>query len=680
MMRDACKEIIDRFELVRQIEELVINFPDPPKWNHIDGYDKPKAKQKFEHSIQPPKGKEPTDEFIEQELDRMINGYWFYNNGILEYITGLHYFFLNYWKDKKGRLMRFIDSQREFFLLWDAVEKDPNLAGLVLVGNRRFGKTQCGTCILYYRAIFNKGHWSGLQSKKDPDARGVFNKIIFSWRKLPDWLRPMDSGETRPAKELEFTEPRKRGAGSKKTIFDEVLESRIDFRGSDEGAYDGEELDSYLMDEAGKTVLKNVFETWKTVKKCLMRANQIKGKALITTTVEEMEKKGGANFKLIWDDATLKKVNPSVGRNTSLLTRFFVSSDWGYDGVHPVTGEKFVDDYGYSNRVAAREYILSVWSTLDGDDLASEQRKDALEIRHAFQLKNFGGCFANDLLQVQLDYLERTNTAESENAPLNLVTRVTFYRDSSGVKWRHDSNGDAYMVWDFPAPHLSNKNRKEGDKVVAPENDDSFAIGVDPIGATLTTGTEKSQAVAYVYRKGDANDPENSGLLCLRYAPKRGSIRLKADFHKYVMMLCEYYGCKANYESDIDDYYEKFLEEGFRNYVMWRPKNTIDPKRKNVVYKYGTPSKDPFAFQRQIDIGDEYIKMRYHKIYFVELVRQLIAFDRDDRTKSDEAIAFFMAIIAGMEKKMDNKPQKSKLCILPTQSRGGVSLAFKKAI
>ncbi len=680
MMRDACKEIIDKFERVRQIEELVIYFPEPPKWNHIDGYDKPKAKQKFEHSIQPPKGKDPSDEFMEQELDRIINGYWFYNNGILEYITGLHYFFLNYWKDKKSRLMRFIDSQREFFLLWDAVEKDPNLAGLVLVGNRRFGKTQCGTCILYYRAIMNKGHWSGLQSKKDPDARGVFNKLIFSWRKLPDWLRPMDSGETRPAKELEFTEPRKRGAGSKATIFDEVLESRIDYRGSDEGAYDGEELDSYLMDEAGKTILKNVFETWKTVKKCLMRANNIRGKALITTTVEEMEKKGGKNFKLIWDDATLKKVNPVVGRNTSLLTRFFVSSDWGYEGVHPVTGEKFVDDYGYSNRQAARDYILSVWSTLEGDDLASEQRKDALDIKHAFQLKNFGGCFPNDLLQDQLDFLERTNMREEDNAPLNLVRRITFYKDESGVHWRDDPKGYAQMVWDFHNISDSNKNVSGRNGLLSPNNKDSFAIGVDPIGATTTTGTENSQAVAYVYRKGDINDPENSGMVVLRYAPIRKSIRRKRDFHKYIMMLCEYYGCMANYESDIDDYYETFEEEGFINYVMMRPKNTIDPKRKKREYKYGTPSKDPYALQKQHDIAYDYIVLRYFKIYFVELVRKLMTFDPEDRTEFDDCIAFFMALIGGTDRKQDNKPKTSGLSILPVHNRNAVSMAFKKAI
>lgn len=676
MMREACKLLIEQFERVRTIGEIDIHLPEPPKWNHIAGYDLPAGKQFFPYPKPP---KVITEEFLQSEIERLDGWFWFYNGGRLECISDTHYLYLAYWRDK-GKTMLFVDAQRDVFLHWKEVEIRKEFAGVNLATNRRFGKTSIGNCILYKRTTSGPYHRGGIQSKTSDDAKTIFKKLVSSWTQLPEFMKPVDSGESRPATILEFSEPRSRSNKNSGKVYGEALNSSIDHRSSVEEAYDGEELYSMYDDECGKTISCNTDTRYYTYRFCLQKGSAITGRTFRTTTVEDMEKKGGANFKKTWDASRISTTNPKTGRTESYLTNLFIPADYGYLGEHPITGVKFVDNHGYSNREAAREFILSLWENLEGDDLSKAQQKDPLSERHMWQAKNFGGCFANDLLQVQLDYLERTNTAENENAPLNLVTRVTFYRDASGIKWRHDSKGDAYMVWDFAHAHLSNKNKKAGDKAVSPENDDSFAIGVDPIGATLTTGTEKSQAVAYVYRKGDANDPENSGLLCLRYAPKRGSIRLKADFHKYVMMLCEYYGCKANYESDIDDYYEKFLEEGFRNYVMWRPKNTIDPKRTKVTYKYGTPSKDPFAFQRQIDIGDEYIKMRYHKIYFVELVRQLIAFDRDDRTKSDEAIAFFMAIIAGMEKKMDNKPQKSKMSILPTQNRGSVSLAFKKAI
>jgi len=673
MNREDCKLAIEQFERVRTIGEIQVYLPESPRWNLIPGYNLPANKQFFPYPEVP---KNITEEFLHQEAERLNGGFWFFNAGRLEYISDTHYLILAYWRDK-GKRMRFIDAQRDVMLHWQQVENMPNMAGVNLATNRRFGKTTLGNAILYKRTTGGTYRRGGMQSKTNEDVKTIFKKLISSWTQLEDFLKPVDSGETRPATILEFSEPRKRASKDPNKIYGEALNSSIDHRSSVEEAYDGEELYTMYDDEVGKTKEVNTDTRYYIYRFCLQKGASITGKTFRTTTVEDMEKKGGKNFKKTWDASRISTTNPKTGRTESYLTNLFIPADYGYLGEHPVTGVKFVDDHGYSNREAAREFILTLWEGLEGEDLARAQQKDPLSERHMWQAKNFGGCFANDLLQIQLDYLERTNSHEDENAPLNLVTRVTFYRDAERVKWRHDAKGDCYMVWDFSGTHLTNKNKIGNNRLMMPDNDESFAIGVDPIGATMTTGSEKSQAVAYVYRKGDATDPENSGLLVLRYAPKRGSIRLKADFHKYVMMLCEYYGCKANYESDIDDYYEKFLEEGFRNYVMWRPKNTIDPKRKKVEYKYGTPSKDPFAFQRQIDLGDEYIKMRYHKIYFVELVNQLINFDRDDRTHSDECIAFFMAIIAGMEKKTDNKPKTVGLQILPVHNRGGVSLAFK---
>jgi hypothetical protein len=431
-----------------------------------------------------------------------------------------------------------------------------------------------------------------------------------------------------------------------------------------EEAYDGEELTTYIEDEVGKTIGVNTDTRYNIVKYCLMKGPTINGKALRTTTVEDMEKKGGANMKKTWDASKMATMNPETGRTASMLTNLFVPADYGYLGNHPKTGEPFVDEYGYSNRALAKEYILSVWNNLEGDDLAAEQQKNPLTEKHIWQLKNFGGTFDNELLEIQKDYLERNNDHEEDNAPKNLVRRVTFYRDAEGkVKWRDDKNGHCQMVWDFDDSKYSNKNKSGSNGLKSPDNDESFAIGVDPAAATITTGKEKSKAVAYVFRKGDMNDPENSGLMVLRFAPWP-RMRFKRDFHKYVMMLCEYYGCKANYESNIDDYYEAFIEEGFKNYVMWRPKCTIDPQRKNAKYKYGTPSNDAFALQKQTDIADEYIKTRYHKIYFIEAVDSFIKYDPEDRTKSDDAIAFMMALIGGTDRKMDVKPNTSKLSIL----------------
>lgn len=141
--------------------------------------------------------------------------------------------------------------------------------------------------------------------------------------------------------------------------------------------------------------------------------------------------------------------------------------------------------------------------------------------------------------------------------------------------------------------------------------------------------------------------------------------------------MCQYYGCKANYESNVDDFYETFINAGFKNYVMWRPACTIDPQRKNIKVKYGTPSNDAFALQKQTNIADEYIKTRYHKIYFLKLVEQLIEFDPDDRTKFDDAIAFMMALIGGTDGATKEKKETSKMKIIKVYKKPDLSFLRK---
>jgi hypothetical protein len=82
---------------------------------------------------------------------------------------------------------------------------------------------------------------------------------------------------------------------------------------------------------------------------------------------------------------------------------------------------------------------------------------------------------------------------------------------------------------------------------------------------------------------------------------------------------------------------------------MWRPKSTIDPNRKNKKVKYGTPSKDPFALQKHFDTVYDYVELHCDKIYFTELIEDLIGYKHAKRTKYDDTVAFGMSLLAGTE-------------------------------
>lgn len=641
------KEAVARFERQRLIGEIDVFQPEPPKdYKLISNWDLPAKDQYFTYTEQPHRNQEPSQEFLLTEASRFKDGYWLFINGELFWFTPFYYFFLNYWTDK-GKRMRFVDSQLTVALWIWQIELMDNMMGGNLVTNRRFGKSVFGTAWAYFRTVTKPFHRTGMQSKTNQDVKLLFGKLIKSWQKLPSWLKPIDSGETRPATVLEFSEPRTRSTSKDKKVYGEVLDSSIDFRSSEEDGYDGDELGTYLGDEEGKAITVNTDTRWGVVQFCLLIGATIVGKALRTTTVEEMERRGGKNFKKTWDDSLMSTLNPETNRTNSMLTNLFIPADFGFSGHHPITKQPFVNEYGISNREAARAFILSLWTNLSDDKLKAAQRKNPLTLKHAFQVSENSGTFDQeiyDYLELQKEYLEGTSLT-GEKAPKNLRRTVTFYRDIDGLaKWRDDEQGHASFIWDFQKGQSN--ARKQGElNQWRPLNCEEFVGGCDPFAATIVSGPG-SMGVLYIFRKGNGDDYENSGLPILRYAQRTRKVE---DFHKNVMIICQYFGCKVNYECDVPDYYETFVRELFKHYVMWTPKIAIDPTKRNHTPRPGTLSKDPYAFQKQFQVLVSYLYARWHKILFIELIDQLIDFDVNDRTKSDEVIAFTMALLGGWE-------------------------------
>jgi len=643
---------LDKFERKRMCGEISVELPTPPLFRSIANYDKDKSNQKFHYTDVPLNYEELDDdeqgEIALREYDKIKNGYWFFNNGNLEYITGYHYAFLTYMVIDGDKPL-FTDAQRDFFYVWDAVEKDPSCFGLCLTTPRRWGKGEVSIIIAYLRTILNQFSHCGIQSKNLDGAKDLYAKLVQRWQRLPAYLKPIDEGESNPKSALRFFEPGKRSTKAQKKEYTTALNSWIDYAATVKTAYDGQKLKTYIFDEAAKAENVDVEECWNVVRFCLLNGSRIIGKALITTTVEDGDSfEASVQYKNIWD-----KSNPNErlesNKTQSGLWRYFNPAYMGYYGEDDITGVSFIDEYGYSRQQLAKDYILRNRQGLDDRQLASEKRKLPLTVEEAFQTDSTQCHFNSINLNEQLTYLR-------EYAPRGLVNRVTFYRSSNGdVTWRADPKGKFQMCWDFKDRKDANKNIVENG-LKKPSNTSSFAIGVDPFASTIITGEQGSNGVAYVYRKHDINDPEDSGLVVCRYADRPP---LKSIFHDQVILMCEYYGCKANYESDVEDYYEYFINKGYRNYVMWRPKSTIDPNRKNKKVKYGTPSKDPFALQKHFDTVYDYIELHCNKIYYEELILDLISYKHAKRTKYDDTVAFGMSLLAGTENvKVEGKESK----------------------
>lgn len=118
------------------------------------------------------------EQFRTQEWDRRLNGFWFYNNGTPTYITGLHYFYLNYWTLDTG-LPKYRDTDRKYFYFLQYCIEDPECFGMVEITKRRQGKTFRGGVFLYEYTSRTKNAQAGVQSKTGSDAKTVFRKAVI---------------------------------------------------------------------------------------------------------------------------------------------------------------------------------------------------------------------------------------------------------------------------------------------------------------------------------------------------------------------------------------------------------------------------------------------------------------------------------------------------------------------
>ena len=132
------------------------------------------------------------EKFREQEWKRRLCGLWFYINGEPTYITGLHYFYLNWWKIDIG-FPEYRDPDRKFFYVLQYAVEDERCGGLVEATKRRQGKTYRGGCFLYEGISRTAETEGGIQSKTATDAKAVvFQKAVVSpFKKLPDFFRPI---------------------------------------------------------------------------------------------------------------------------------------------------------------------------------------------------------------------------------------------------------------------------------------------------------------------------------------------------------------------------------------------------------------------------------------------------------------------------------------------------------
>jgi hypothetical protein len=670
----------------------------PKKPSIIDGSKLPKKNQKFRHVIVPESFSEiefDSDgkpiyskdqwEFISKEFERCNNGYWFMNNGTPIYITGMYYYYLNYWTLENGNRPEYRDSDRKFFIFFEECYNDPYILGIIRGKKRREGATSQGSCISTKIATFEENQRCGTISKTGKDAEDLFQSmIVYGFFALPIFFQPRTDSSTNPKTKLLFIEPAKKGAGAKSnktTLKREGLNSFIDFRNTKLNSYDSGRFSFILIDEGGKWEEIDISKYLMIVQQVVMQGASKVGFLYMPTTVNPPNQ-GGDRFKKMWDNSNQFK----HGKETpNRMVRYFQPAEEGLAG--------FIDEYGYSvvdNPTAeqlaflkkkqeevpkreripdkelekgAKQYLLDQLLRLtDSDDISEFKRMYPSKEDDMFSFGDSISPFSLERIESQERWLLDNPT------PLRKVKLLWNDRDRK-VEWIDDASGK-WLIYKLPkrenAFTINNYN------VCSPLMSHEYGAGVDPF-RTNKTSEKGSNGSICIGTKLDTTkeESEEGGEVVAMYL---GRPPTKEEFWKECLLASLFYGVSVTIERDAgDSYYEYFQKYNFLGanclpMLGKKPDFAIDPERKKGRNEllYGVNSADPYAFAKQIDAGQIYVMKYCWKIMFPVLLDELKRFDVSDRTKFDTTISFLIMLLAIMGESKQRKIEQRKEPLVQT--------------
>jgi hypothetical protein len=579
---------------------------------------------------------EECENYREQEWFRRINGFWFINNGEATYITGLYYFYLNWWKIDVG-LPKYFKYDRYRFYHIDYCNQDPFSYGRLEVGPRRMGKTYVGGVFIYEPVSRSKNSNGGLQSKTNEDAKKVFAKaIVSSFRKLPHFFRPVfdTSAGPIPKSEIRFINTSRKGSKIKAEDLEEELESIIDFRASGKFAYDGDKQIRMLHDEIFKTEGVDVYDRYLVVKECLVDniTEEIIGKYMGTSTVEEVEGQL-ESYERMWKESDPSKRNDN-GHTESGLYHYFISA----------VETRGMDKYGNCDEIKNLQTITNAVSAItDAKKKSDYKRKYPLSIKDAFRPKSEACHYNLEKLEDRYDLLSII--------PEKFVRGVFKWNNvddmTKGVSFVERKNGPFMLHKDID--YKSDKWNQVGfnGSTPFPKNKAKYACGNDSYDHTTTVDGRKSNGANALFYKFNPMDPLNSDkFVCLYcFRPKKPSI-----FYDDTLKLLWFFSSQMLFEDNKQGIRTFFDGKNCSKFLLHLP----DRKEPGIPATVNT-------HKAIVDNTEEYIEDCADLVDFPDLIVDWVKFDINNTTKFDLGMASGYALLQADRIKPAEVKKESKL-------------------
>ena len=676
---------------VIEIQDLVIGLPQSPEnvyenkdkmWKRIPyPKDLEKIKSVFDWNKYPATFKEKYYDYIDEEFNRREKGFWFVNKDKLTYVTGSHYMYLQWSKIDVGAA-DYRESNRLFFIFWEACKADQRCYGMCYLKNRRSGFSFMASGETVNQATISSDARFGILSKSGGDAKKMFtDKVVPISVNYPFFFKPIQDGMDRPKTELAYRVPaskltrRKLDAGEVDEDI-EGLDTTIDWKNTGDNSYDGEKLKLLVHDESGKWERPdNILNNWRVTKTTLRLGSRIVGKCMMGSTSNALDK-GGENFKKLYyaSDVTQRNRN---GQTSSGLYSLFIPMEWNYEG--------FIDAYGLPVFDPPKDEVkdphgeliitgvIEHWENeVDGlksdqDGLNEYYRQFPRTEKHAFRDEAKESLFNLTKIYEQIDYNEDVKNK-------SLVTRGSFQwegeKQDTIVRFVPNNNGRFLVSWVPPANLQNRVIVKNGAKY--PGNEHIGAFGCDSYDISGTVDKKGSKgSLSGLTKFSMENAPANMFFLEYIARPETAEI-----FFEDVLMALHFYGMPILAENNKPRLLYYLKRRGYRHFSMNRPDkvyNKLSVTEKDIG---GIPNSSEDIKQAHAAAIESYIEDyvgitndSYGQMYFQRTLEDWGKFNINNRTKHDASISSGLAIMAC---------NKNKYTPVYRQQKQAVQLGFKR--
>lgn len=663
--------------------EYDMPIPVMPDFEDMENYELPVKDQKFKKteipkSIQNRKNNLTIEEseFIRREFHKRKHGVWYLIKGIPVYFTGAYYTYLNYWWTKNNVQPEFRYIQCLLFMFWDMVKRDPHCYGANLIKPRRIGGTEFTLFLAWEYITRVRNVKAGMQSKNDDTAFVNFKRLTRANKKMIWFMKPISKGSEDPNDALEFRYPQKNNTDKKmremamsgqdeEMIYSEdEMGSSIDYKPCDPLAYDGEEVNLYILNESGKLERMSLLDCWDKVKPCLhyFDGAEIVGKAWFESTIEEINDEQIEEINTLWKDSDPNHRDEN-GRTISGLYRIFVNY---LDAAKP-------DDYGFPDKETAKKFhdnkIDALKKRKKFKDISKLLRKEPEKIEDALTPSGNQSAFNKDQLTdtlKRLDYPELYGFKEKKWTQRGNFVWANGSSDTKVVFIPDEQNGK------FIVSQLLKDGEDNAQVIVGgiryPANVHKYRGGVDPYEHDEVVDIARaSKGAGVIGRMYDDNEdgakvedgqPHDVAWEWVSKQPVAHYCVREDDpdvFFEDMLMLHVFYGAQMNVENNKISIKKYFKRRGYGEYIMPRPESTMnDNSRATNVAQGGTPATTE-TIQQYFDAIAHHIMVYGNAIKHREIILDLLETNKGNRGRHDLCVAWGWCLIA-FEKKYTRIP------------------------